>query len=295
MVNKEDPSAIFSVRDFTGDACKAIASRIRGAVASESFDTFHKHSAKIIRGSVFGMNAGKVGEKFCFPNNGLSISNIDIQAVDPVDASTRESLQKSVSLAIAITSEAQEARARQDAFREEEQAKGLLERQKLSNEAQAEEERRNLLELKAKSSAIQSSGQAKAEATARAEALEIEALAQVKRAELKAEAMKIEMESELASLRKKHEVELAHKQALAELELEKAKRLADIETSKFSNAVKAIGAETIKDIARAGPEMQAKLLQGLGLNGYLVTDGKNPINLFNTAKGLIGANPVAGA
>ena len=33
--------------------------------------------------------------------------------------------------------------------------------------------------------------------------------------------------------------------------------------------------------------MKAKLLKGLGLKGYLVSDGKNPINLFNTANGLI--------
>ena len=33
--------------------------------------------------------------------------------------------------------------------------------------------------------------------------------------------------------------------------------------------------------------MKAKLLKGLGLKGYLVSDGKNPINLFNTANGLL--------
>ncbi len=33
---------------------------------------------------------------------------------------------------------------------------------------------------------------------------------------------------------------------------------------------------------------QAKLLSALGLQSVLVTDGKNPINLFNTAKGLLG-------
>ncbi len=33
--------------------------------------------------------------------------------------------------------------------------------------------------------------------------------------------------------------------------------------------------------------MKAKLLGGLGLKGYLVTDGKNPINLFKTANGFI--------
>ena len=33
---------LFSVPDFVGDACKAIASRVRGAVASVQFDDFHK-------------------------------------------------------------------------------------------------------------------------------------------------------------------------------------------------------------------------------------------------------------
>jgi major vault protein len=31
-----------------------------------------------------------------------------------------------------------------------------------------------------------------------------------------------------------------------------------------------------------------KLLQSLGLKSTLITDGSNPINLFNTASGLIG-------
>jgi len=38
---------------------------------------------------------------------------------------------------------------------------------------------------------------------------------------------------------------------------------------------------------QAGPELKAKLLKGLGLTGYLVTDGKNPVNLFNTANGIL--------
>jgi major vault protein len=35
--------------------------------------------------------------------------------------------------------------------------------------------------------------------------------------------------------------------------------------------------------------MQAKLLEGLGLKGYLITDGNSPINLFNTAQGMVGS------
>ena len=38
----ETAAQLFSVPDFVGDACKAIASRVRGAVASVQFDDFHK-------------------------------------------------------------------------------------------------------------------------------------------------------------------------------------------------------------------------------------------------------------
>jgi len=40
--NQKEAAKLFSVPDFVGDMCKAIASRIRGAVASVSFDDFHK-------------------------------------------------------------------------------------------------------------------------------------------------------------------------------------------------------------------------------------------------------------
>jgi major vault protein len=76
-----------------------------------------------------------------------------------------------------------------------------------------------------------------------------------------------------------------------ELEIHKAKELSEIEIKKFSQLVKAIGKETIVAMAKAGPETKAKLLGGLGLKGYLVTDGKNPINLFNTANGFMGGGP----
>jgi len=41
--NDEKAAAkLFSIPDFVGDACKAIASRVRGAVAGVPFDEFHK-------------------------------------------------------------------------------------------------------------------------------------------------------------------------------------------------------------------------------------------------------------
>ncbi|XP_076435145.1 major vault protein-like isoform X2 [Babylonia areolata] len=280
---------LFSVPDFTGDACKAIASRVRGAVAQVQFDDFHKNSAKIIRSSVFGVDANnKVRDGFRFAQNNLVITSIDIQSVEPVDQRTRDALQKSVQLAIEITTNSQEAAARHEAERLEQEAKGRLERQKIVDEAEAEKSRRNLLELQAQSAAVESTGQAKAEAQSRAEAARIEGEAAVEQAKLKAQAMKIEAESELDRLTSAREAELKYVSEQNDLELTKAKELAGIETSKFKNMVDAIGTNTLATIANAGPEMQVKMLQALGLKSTLITDGSSPINLFNTASGLIG-------
>lgn len=75
--------------------------------------SFFQNSAKIIRSSVFGFDDNmKVRDQFVFPQNRLVVTSIDIQAVEPVDQRTRDSLQKSVQLAIEITTNSQEAAAR---------------------------------------------------------------------------------------------------------------------------------------------------------------------------------------
>merc|ERR1711871_400116 len=142
---------------------------------------------------------------------------------EPVDESTRLSLQKSVQLAIQITTQSQEARAKHDAHREEEEAKGMLERQRLANESQAESEKKHLLQLRAESAAVETSGQATAEARALAEA------------------RKIEGEAVLECLRQEQEAEVKHRQALDALEVERTQALAEIETKKFNDIVAAIG------------------------------------------------------
>jgi len=162
-IDREVPSKIFSVPDFVGDACKAIASRVRGAVATETFDNFHKKSADIIRDSVFGRDDdGELRDKFIFEANNLVITNIDIQSVEPVDSRTRDALQKSVQLAIEITTKSLEASARHEAERREQVARGKLERQKIKDEASAEQQRTELLKLQAASAVIEASGQATA-------------------------------------------------------------------------------------------------------------------------------------
>ena len=47
---------------------------------------------------------------------------------------------------------------------------------------------------------------------------------------------------------------------------------------------------TLEQMAEVGPRYQADLWKGLGLTGFIMTDGNNPINLFNTASGLIGGD-----
>jgi len=284
--NEEDARKLFQVPDFVGDSCKAIASRVRGAVAAVSFDAFHRNSASIIRSAIFG--ADNKNSRFHFPANNLVITNIDIQSVEPVDQRTRDALQKSVQLAIEITTKSQEANAKHESSRMEQEAMGRLERQKISDQAEAEKARKHLIQLQAETSAVESTGQATAEAKARAEAASIEGQASVKQAQLIAQATKIKSEAELAQLRLKQEAEIEYQKSINSLEIEKAKQLSDIEALKFKSLVNSIGASTIKSMAEAGPAQQAKLLQGLGLQSFLITDGNSPINLFNTAQGLIG-------
>jgi major vault protein len=198
-------------------------------------------------------------------------------------------LQKSVQLAIEITTNSQEAAAKHEAERLEQEARGKLERQKIVDEAEAEKARRALLELQALSAAVESTGQAKAEAQSRAEAQKIEGEAAVEQAKLKAQAAKIEADSELERLTQARNAELTFTREQNIVEIKKNVQLSDLEANKFKLMVDAIGANTLKEMATAGPNQQLKMLQALGLQSTLITDGSNPINLFNTANGLIGA------
>jgi len=289
--NKEQEKAasVFSVPDFIGDFCKAIASRVRGSVAQRTFDDFHKHSAELIRTAVFGKNEdGSVRESLRFPNNNLVITNIDIQSVEPVDSKTRDALQKSVQLAIEITTKSQEAAARHEAERREQEARGQLERQKIDDEAGAEEARRELIELQSKSMIVESTGQATAEENARSAALRIEGEAKVKQATQVASASAIVSSNKLNLLKEEQKADIDYQRDLNKLEITKAQKLAAIEADKFKAIVDAVGSTTLQHIAETGPALQKKMLQGLGLKSFVITDVSTPVNLFNGAGGPIG-------
>jgi len=206
-----------------------------------------------------------------------------------VDSKTRDALQKSVQLAIEITTKSQEAAARHQAERLEQEARGVLERQKITDESLGESQRRNLLSLQSKSMIVESTGQATAEANARSAAQKIEGSAKVKQASQNAQANKTKANSKLEITKSGQEAEIEYQTELNKLEIEKATALADIEATKFKSVVDAISSKTLQNIARAGPELQKQLLGGLGLKSFVITDGSTPINLFNGGDGIVGA------
>lgn len=279
---------LFSVPDFIGDFCKAIASRVRGAVAQASFDEFHRNSARLIRSAVFGLDdEGRVKHRMEFEANLLMVTNIDIQSVEPVDQRTRDSLQKSVQQAIEITTNSQEASARHSAQREEQLARGRLERQRISDEAESEKSRSDLVQHQTTCAMLETTGQAQAEAYGKAEAAKIVGKASVEIAGLKASLLQITTDLELELQDQREGVSLKHQSDLNGLEVRRESEVTRIDAEKFRDIVASIGPQTIAAIARCGPEMQAKLLEGLGLQSVLITDGSSPINLFDTAQGMI--------
>jgi len=92
-----------------------IASRVRGAVSSYTFEEFHQRSADIIKIGVFGKKGDVVKNEIRFAANNLIITNVDIQSIEPTDDRTKASLKKSVNQAIEITTDASKARARHEA------------------------------------------------------------------------------------------------------------------------------------------------------------------------------------
>ncbi|KAG8341914.1 putative major vault protein [Trypanosoma vivax] len=286
---KRPDAKIFSVPDFVGDCCKTIASRVRGAVAAVDFDSFHRNSARIIREAVFGCGEdGQVRNCLRFSANNLIVTNIDIQSVEPTDAKTRESLQKSVQLAIEITAKSQEAAARHDKERKDQEARGQLERQKLLDKIEVERTKTEWLKLQAESEAVQACGQSVAEAQAKAESLLIEVEAELKQAKVRAMILRMTAESDLKRQKQRQELELEYTKSQNLLEIARASEIAEAEIEKVRRTVEAIGRETLITIARSGPEMQAKLLEGLGLHGYLTTDGKTPVNVLGAVQSLLG-------
>lgn len=157
---------LFNLRDFIGDACKAMASRIRGVVSTVKFDQFHKNSSEIIRKAVFKFDADGKQKDFIFDTNNLHITSVDIQSVDPVDTTTRQCLQTSVNLSFEIQTQSLEASFNHQSARLGQESKGYLQRQQIKDEIECEIANKKLLELLAETNSAQTSGLAIAQAKA---------------------------------------------------------------------------------------------------------------------------------
>jgi len=112
-------------------------------------------------------------------------------------------------------------------------------------------------------------------------------MASVEQATLQSQAAKIRADSELEEIKASQEADIAHQSALNELEITRARDLAAIESSKFKRIVDTIGKETLKAIATSGPDMQEKLLGGLGLKSFMISGPESPLNMFAGASGQI--------
>lgn len=57
---------------------------------------------------------------------------------------------------------------------------------------------------------------------------------------------------------KAREQELSYKKELDALEVDKQERLAQLDSQRFRQMMESLGSDTLKEIARAGPELQVR-------------------------------------
>lgn len=290
--NEEDAKKMFSVRDFIGDLCSNMASKIRSYIATITFEDFHKNSDLYIKKSVFGEVEGVIKNTIFFDFCNLLITDVDIKSVVPSDPNTKVLLQKSVSLAIELATKTIEQEFNIQAKIKEQEFKGELEKLHINNEIQYLKKNIDLNKLKVEAGIIEKTGLSRAQAIAKKEADLISSLASVSYAKKEKQAQDIETEFEIIKLKKNYDNEYLEKSEDQRITLKEQNSKTNIDIDKFQNIMESIGPETLVEIAKAGPELQAKLLQGLNLSGYILTDGNNPINLFNVAQNLTNQNQV---
>mmetsp|Transcript_37203 Transcript_37203/g.38582 ORF Transcript_37203/g.38582 Transcript_37203/m.38582 type:complete len:821 (-) Transcript_37203:51-2513(-) len=284
--NKEEAQQIFSVRDFIGDLCSTMASKIRSSIATINFEDFHKKSDHYIKKAVFGEKEGYINTSIRFDVCNLLVTDVDIKSVVPSDPNTKTLLEKSVSLAIQLTTKTIQQEYDIASRIKDQEFSGELEKLIIRNKINFQEKNIDLNKLKVESRIIEKTGLSRAQALAKKDAELIESQSKVKYVKKQIESNEIENDFELRKLKKTNENEYLQKSEDQRLELKEKLNKIEIESEKFTKIMEAIEPETLVEIAKSGPELQAKLLSGLNLSGYIVTDGNNPINLFNVAANL---------
>jgi len=290
--NEEDIKKLFEIKDFVGDCCKAIASRVRGVVSGVSFDSFHKDSSNIIQAGVFGLDAeGNLKKPLRFKANNLVINNIDIRSLEPIDSRTREILNKSMILSMKTNIQIQESEAYHREQLANQEANGRVERNQIADSIELETTQLELLKSKNQNIEIETVGKSEASSKAKSSEMEIRNESNLIETTNRIESEKKYFLSELEMKKKKYEEEIRQLQKISDLEIERTKLMAASSENKLKIMVETLGRETLVEMARAGPDSQAKILKSLGIKSMIITDGKNPLNIFNTANGMMGVLP----
>lgn len=295
--NDDQNKKLFAVGDFVGDVSKSISSRIRGMVSSINYEDFHHNSAEIIRAAVFGRDEkGNIKAVKPFPANNLVITSCDIKSQRPIEKDVEEKLKKNTFLAIQIKTKATEMEYTHQTLFLQQESKGELDIRKLEDDALAEQARIGLYTISTEKDAMFSVATALADAKAENEKLEILGKNKVDLALLDKEEKELQVATSNELLLKRNQIELHREKEEADREINEQKLSAEIEVEKLRRMINVLGAKTLEKMVNAGPEMQVKILKSLGLKGYLMTDGKSPVNLFDTANGLVqqGNNSASG-
>lgn len=294
LYDRENPQSpenikLFSLKDFVGNACKSISSRIRGAVSAKTYDEFHHCSAKIIKDAVFGIDkaTGETRKRLFFDNNNLEISSCDIKSIRPVDSDIEQKLKQNTFLSIKIKAEATELAFTSQKDMLEQQLKGELDIQEIEDSTEAEKLRKDFYTTVAELNSIQSLGVSISKAKAETEKARIEGENTVAVSKVEAETLEILNNQEAEALRLQQKLKYDYESKENEINASEQEQLAKVEVDKIERMMKALGPSTLAQIINAEPQMQQDLLKSLGLQGYLMTDGRNPINLFDTANGLV--------
>lgn len=133
----------------------------------------------------------------------------------------------------------------------------------------------------------ESRGYAVSQARAKSEKLEIESKNKVETQKLQNEANAISRGHLDSAKQAEGKVEYENAKRNSAIQMNEKQQLAAVEVNKIQKLLNAVGSDTLATILNAEPQMQQEMLKSLGLQGYLMTDGRNPINLFDTAQGLV--------
>lgn len=278
----KNPNILFNVSDFIGITCKTVASKIRGIVSGIPYNEFHHNYSRIVKEAVFGQKT----ECF-FPENHFVLTQCDVKQLEPNDMSIRDKLKKNTSQSIDLKTKASELEYKMKSKILEEESEGQLKLKRFEDETKAAEQQVKLDELTVKSEAIKQAGVEKAKAQANAEALKIKGESELNQSESIASSFQIETKSLVLSMEQQNKKVEDQTKESDQMQIDKERKMSQIELSRFTAMIETVGRDTIIAMSKSGPENKAKLLQSLGLQGYLVTDGKTPINLFQTADGLV--------